>query len=294
MLDAKKLLDQFLGSGAGSASGGSGGALDKVIGGALSRMGGPGSTPAQTSQPGRAPVPQTSAGGGDLRSQIEGFAKGPLGGVAGGAIGGALASVLLGGGGKKITKSIPMSGSAMKLGGLAILGGLAYKAWQNYQDKNEQPPAQTTAAPPAAPVQIAPPPQETAFVPNTSDEEQQLGLLLVRAMIAAARSDGRIDGDEIAKIREALKAAGADGDEQSFLIDHLGRPDDLDEIAAEARGPELASEVWLAARLTIDPDTDGEKRFLQTFAEKLGLGAPLVAHLEQMAAQAKASGVEAG
>lgn len=294
MLDAKKLLDQFLGSGAGSASGGSGGALDKVIGGALSRMGGPGSTPAPTHSQNRAPVPQTSSGG-DLRSQIEGLARGPLGGVAGGAIGGALASVLLGGGAKKIKKSIPMGSSAVKLGGLAILGGLAYKAWQNYQDKNEQPPSQAPSSPPpAAPVQIAPPPQETAFVPNTPGEEQKLGLLLVRAMIAAARSDGRIDGDEIAKIREALKAAGADGDEQSFLIDHLGRPDDLDEIAAEARGPELASEVWLAARLTIDPDTDGEKRFLQSFAEKLGLGAPLVAHLEQTAAQAKASGVEAG
>ncbi|MFC3692406.1 tellurite resistance TerB family protein [Chenggangzhangella methanolivorans] len=291
MLDAKKLLDQFLGSGAGSASGKPGGGLSEAIGGALSRMGGPGSTPAPVDQQGRPPAPQQSSGGGDLRSQIEGFAKGPLGGVAGGAIAGTLASVLLGGGKKKI----PMSGSAVKLGGLAILGGLAYKAWQNYQDKNQQPPAQAPSAPPpAAPVQIAPPPQETAFVPNGSDEEQKLGLLLVRAMIAAARSDGRIDGDEIAKIRDALKAAGADGDEQTFLIDHLGRPDDLDEIAAEARGPELASEVWLAARLTIDPDTDGEKRFLETLAQKLGLGAPLVAHLEQMAAQAKASGVEAG
>lgn len=299
MLDAKKLLDQFLGAGGSSASGrpgggsagGLGGNLGDVIGGALSRMGGPGSAPARTDQQGRAPVPTagSGSGGGDLRSQIEGFAKGPLGGVAGGAIAGTLASVLLGGGKKKI----PMGGSAVKLGGLAILGGLAYKAWQNYQEKNQQPPAQAPAQPPAAPVQIAPPPQETAFTPSTSAEEQQLGLLLVRAMIAAARSDGRIDGEEIAKIRDALKAAGADGDEQSFLIDHLGRPDDLDEIAAEARGPELASEVWLAARLTIDPDTDGEKRFLQTLAEKLGLGAPLVAHLEQTAAHAKASGVEA-
>ena len=294
MLDAKKILDQFLGSGAGSASGrpGSGGALGEVIGGALSRMGGPGSTPARTDQHGRAPAPAPQGGsGGDFRSQIEGLAKGPLGGVAGGAIAGTLASVLLGGGKKK---SIPMGGSAMKLGGLAILGGLAYKAWQNYQEKNQEPPAPAPAQPPAAPVQIAPPPQETAFTPSTSGEEQRLGLLLIRAMIAAARSDGRIDGDEIAKIRDALKAAGADGDEQAFLIDHLGRPDDLDEIAAEARGPELASEVWLAARLTIDPDTDAERRFLQTFADKLGLGGPLVAHLEQTAAQAKASGVEAG
>ncbi|PZQ13548.1 MAG: DUF533 domain-containing protein [Ancylobacter novellus] len=283
MIDAKKLLDQFLGSGSGAGGGGS---LGEALGGALSRMGGPGA-PAQTGS-GRAPA---SSGSGDLRSQIEDFAKGPLGGVAGGAIAGTLASVLLGGGKKKL----PVGDGAMKLGGLAILGGLAYKAWRNYQEKGQAAPAPSQRIePPASPVQVAPPPQETAFAPSTPAEEQKLGLLLVRAMIAAARSDGRIDGDEIGKIREALKAAGADGDEQAFLLDSLGRPDDLDAIAAEARGPELASEVWLAARLTIDPDTPAERQFLATLAEKLGLGAPLVAHLEQTAAQAKASGVVAG
>jgi uncharacterized membrane protein YebE (DUF533 family) len=282
MLDAKKLLDQFLGAGSGSGTSGGG------LGGALSRMGGPG-TPARTDSS-SAPTRQPSSGGGDLMSQIEGFAKGPLGGVAGGAIAGTLASVLLGGGKSKLPK---VSGSAVKLGGLAILGGLAYKAWRNYQDGQQAPRGGAAPAPQPlpGPVEVALPPQETAFSPSTDAEEQRLGLLLVRAMIAAARSDGRIDGEEIGKIKDALKASGADGDEQSFLIDHLGRPDDLDEIAAEARGPELASEVWLAARLTIDPDTETERAFLNTLAEKLGLGAPLVAHLEATAAQAKQSGV---
>lgn len=285
MLDAKKILDQFLGSGSGSGSGGG-------LGGALSRMGGSGA-PARRddeygSQYGSRDVSKPSGSGGDLRSTIEGFAKGPMGGVAGGAIAGTLASVLLGGGKKS---SIPMGGSAMKLGGLAILGGLAYKAWQNYQAKDA--PAQPAPQPQAGPVQVSLPPKETAFTPSNDAEEQKLGLLLVRAMIAAARADGRIDWHEIAKIKEALKASGADGDEQSFLIDHLGQPDDLDAIAAEARGPELASEIWLAARLTIDPDTPAEQAFLKSFADKLGLGGPLVAHLEATAAQAKQSGVEA-
>lgn len=277
MLDAKKILDSFLGSGGrtggfGGASGASGSNdLANVIGGALSKIGGS-STPARPGSP-----------SGDLGGPL----GGNLGGIAGGAIAGTLASVLLGG--KK--KSLPMSGSAMKLGGLAILGGLAYKAWQNYQQTNQAPPT-TAPLPQAGPVQVAPPPQETAFAPSNSSEEEKLGLLLVRAMIAAARADGHIDGAEIAKIREALKAANADGDEQAFLIEHLGKPDDLDAIAAEARGPELASEVWLAARLAIDPDAPAERQFLETFAQKLGLGAPLVAHLEATAAQAKLGGVE--
>lgn len=295
MLDAKKILDQFLGA---QGKGGQGGGLAESLGGALERFGGGQNTPAQQNRGDGSPwgggQPSGGSGGG-LGGALDSFTKGGglgggLGGVAGGAIAGTLASVLLGGG--KGKSPIKMGGSAMKLGGLAILGGLAYKAWQNYQDKGQAAPA-PAPQPPAAPVQIAPPPQETAFTPSTSQEEQTLGLLLVKSMIAAARSDGRIDGDEIAKIRDALKAAGADGDEQAFLLDSLGRPDDLAAIAAEARGPELASEVWLAARLTIDPDTPQEQAFLKNFADKLGLGAPLVAHLEATAAQAKRSGVEA-
>jgi uncharacterized membrane protein YebE (DUF533 family) len=288
MIDAKKILDQFLGS---NASGG--------LGGALSRMGGPGAPTRQE------PATRGSDGGGfgDLLNQLGGGAKGGsggalgglggIGGLAGGALAGGLASILMG----KGKKSLPISGSAMKLGGLAILGGLAYKAWQNHQASQQAAGGGAAPAPQplprAEPVPVSPPPPESPFSPSSPAEEEQLGLLLVRAMIAAARADGHIDGEEIAKIREALKASGAGDDEQGFLLQYLGKPDDLDAIAAEARGPELASEVWLAARLTADPDTPAEQAFLKTFADKLGLGAPLVAHLEATAAQAKQSGVSA-
>jgi uncharacterized membrane protein YebE (DUF533 family) len=279
MIDAKKILDQLLGSGGGFGS------------------------PAPTKPHGRPGQPggygqnrgndygsQSSSGGsaGDILSQVQDLARGQLGGVAGGAIAGTLASVLLGGG---KSKGPALGGSAMKLGGLAILGGLAYKAWQNYQQSQSAPQQPT---PQAGPVAIAPPPAETPFQPTTPNEEQSLGLLLVRAMIAAARADGRIDGEEISKIREGLKASGADGDEQTFLLEQLGRPDDLDGLVADARGPELGSEVWLAARLTIDPDTAAEQDFLRRLADKLGLDAGLVAHLEATASQAKQSGVSAG
>lgn len=283
MFDARKLLDQLLGSGA------------------LGQMGGGQSAPGQyhpAPTAGRSSVPNVRQGGsgsGDMMSQVQDFARGNLGGVAGTVLAGGLASILLGG--AKKGPSIPdMSGSAAKLGGLAILGGLAYKAWQNHQARqaDDAPGSVAPPAPQTGPVQVAPPPASTPFTPSTPGEEQELGELLVRAMIAAARADGRIDGDEIGKIREALKASGAADDEQTFLIEQLGKPDDLDGIAADARGPELASEVWLAARLTIEPDSAAEQTFLKTLADKLGLGAPLVAHLEATAAQAKQSGVTAG
>lgn len=263
MIDARKILDQLLGAG-GPLSGGGG---------------------VQHRPPATAPQGTRSAGSGDILSQVQDLARGNLGGLAGGAIAGSLASILLGGG-----KGPKISGSAVKLGGLAVLGGLAYKAWQNYQEKQAAPQA---PSPQSGPVPIAPPPAQTPFTPSGPSDEQQLGLLLVRAMIAAARADGRIDGEEIAKIREGLKASGAGADEQTFLLEQLGKPDDLDGLAAEARGPELASEVWLAARLTVDADSQAERDFLASFGSKLGLDPALIAHLEATAAQAKQSGVAA-
>lgn len=53
--------------------------------------------------------------------------SGAAGGFAGGLAGGALVNALSG---KKARK---IAGSALQLGGMALVGGLAYKAWQNYQ-----------------------------------------------------------------------------------------------------------------------------------------------------------------
>ncbi|MET0313191.1 MAG: DUF533 domain-containing protein, partial [Hansschlegelia sp.] len=262
MFDVKSILTQILGAGGQQAGAGA---------------------PRPHGQSG------AQTGSGDLMTQVQDFAKGNLGGLAGGAIAGSLATVLLGGKGGKGPQISP---SAMKLGGLAILGGLAYKAWQNHQAMQQEKAGGHPAPPPPppqAPVQIAPPPPQTPFAPGGQDE-QKLGELLIRAMIAAARADGRIDGEEIGRIREGLKASGA-GDDQTFLIEQLGKPDDLDEIAREAQGPEVASEVWLAARLAIEPDAPAEQAFLRNFAQKLGLDAQLVTQLEATAAQAKQSGV---
>ena len=49
------------------------------------------------------------------------------GGLAGGLLSGALAGAVMGGKGNKLGKT------AVKLGGTAVVAGLAYKAWQQYQ-----------------------------------------------------------------------------------------------------------------------------------------------------------------
>ena len=96
--------------------------------------------------------------------------SGVAGGLAGGLAGGTLAGLLSGKRGKKARK---LAGSAMKLGGVALVGGLAYKAWQSYQQGQQ----------PEAPTAIEPPPSGSAFLPAPGDPQGNtaLSVLLARA-----------------------------------------------------------------------------------------------------------------
>jgi len=112
--------------------------------------------------------------------------SGAAGGFAGGLAGGALANVLAG---KKAKK---LAGSALKVGGLALVGGLAYKAWQNYQQGNGQPAGSSAAG------GFEPPPADGVFLPQENDAVagNALSMMLARAMISAAKADGQIDTRE--------------------------------------------------------------------------------------------------
>ncbi|WP_315925396.1 tellurite resistance TerB family protein [Mesorhizobium sp. SP-1A] len=193
---------------------------------------------------------------------------------------GALAAVLLGTGpGRKLT------GTAVKLGGLAAVGGLAYKAYQNY--RNGQQPAQTPTA--AEPVLLPPPPSGTDFHPSAAPQgEAEFALVLVRAMIAAAKADGHIDEDERRKIGERLNAIGVDTEVEAFLKAEMEAPLDLDTLVAAARTEAQKVEIYTATRLTIDPDTRAERGYLDLLAGRLGLPDALVDHIEATVSAVKA------
>ncbi len=101
---------------------------------------------------------------------------------------GLAAGMLLSGG--KLGK---LAGNTARLGAMAALGGLAYSAWQNHQNSR-----------PAVPAPSSP----NAFIPPAADvdAQEQLGKTLVRAMISAAKADGRIDADEKEAIFTRLEA----------------------------------------------------------------------------------------
>jgi uncharacterized membrane protein YebE (DUF533 family) len=162
-----------------------------------------------------------------------------------------------------------VAGHAVKLGALALIGGLAYKAFENYQAG--KPLINVHTEPEAAPAGSG---FESAAVTHDA------AALYIRAMVAAAAADGRIDDDEQTKIIGSLKQAGLDAEAEEFLANELNNPASVEDLAAAASTPEQAVQVYTAARIAINPDSPAEKQFLAALASALGIDGKLAQHID--------------
>lgn len=188
-----------------------------------------------------------------------------------GAAAGGLGAVVLG-----TETGRALAGSVLKIGALALIGGLAYKAVQNYQ---------------AGKPVLGDSPQALVAAPTGSGYEVRAitndsALLYIRAMIAAAAADGRLDESEMNKIVGGLKQMGLDREAEEFLANELNNPATTQELASGVRGAPEAVQVFTAARIAIDLDTAEEHDFLVRLANDLGLDRNLVAHVDATARQA--------
>ncbi|GJD51660.1 hypothetical protein OPKNFCMD_4415 [Methylobacterium crusticola] len=253
MLDAKRLLDQFLGGPAAHRAGSEG-------------------------RPGPAsPLDQIGRALGGQGSQA--------------AVLGGLASLVLG------ARRGPRAGPAGRLGGLALVGSLAYQAyrqWQASQPAAEtRPPGGTRAAPPGGRGGFIPSPEEagamlrgTRFQPASPADEQDLSRALLTAMIAAAKADGHIDAQEQARIFGEMDRHALDQDDKAFLMDALRAPLDVEAVARLARGREEASAIYAASALAVSVDTPAERAYLDRLAGRLGLDPGLARRIEDTVAAA--------
>jgi len=191
--------------------------------------------------------------------------SGAAGGFAGGLAGGALANVLSG---KKARK---VAGSALQLGGMALVGGVAYKAWQSYQQGSG------AAASPG----FSTPPAGSAFLPARNDTAgvSALNLLLARAMIAAAKADGQIDVQESQTILNQINSQDLPAEDKAFLFEEYGRPLDVPGLTAAVDSPEHAAEVYAASVMMVDPPSPPEKIYLDTLARELDMETGLVGEI---------------
>jgi len=197
---------------------------------------------------------------------------------AGAALGGLGALIL----GTETGRSVARA--AAKLGGLALIGGLAYQAYQNYQQGRSLPGHAGAGEPPQ---RLAAAPDGSGFeAAALSDDGARL---LIRTMIAAAAADGRIDASERQKILANLRQVGSPGEAQRFLMQEVQRPAAADDLAHQVSGREQAIQVYTAARIAVDVESDEEHAFLVDLAERLGIDDALAAQIDAAARDAQAA-----
>ncbi|HRX35900.1 MAG TPA: tellurite resistance TerB family protein [Aestuariivirga sp.] len=200
-------------------------------------------------------------------------------GLATGAAATGLAAILLGTKpGRKLTKS------AVKVGGAAVLAGLAYKAYSRWQASKNAP---------AEDIQqsmrdVTPKPEGTPFLPAVPAVQDELSRAILRAMIAAAKADGHIDAAEQQKIFGKLDELHLDVEAKAWVMDELRKPLDIEAVIQGATSPEAAAEIYTASVLAIDPDDPAEQAYLAMLASRLKLDPGLKATIEDEARKALA------
>jgi uncharacterized membrane protein YebE (DUF533 family) len=215
---------------------------------------------------------QAQQGSGSLSS------KDGLGGLLGGLLGGASATGggnglggllggLLGGGGSAGGSAQGRSAGGINYATLASLGMMAFQAYQSWQRS-----------------QAAAPQQAVRTVDQLSGPEaEDHSHAILRALIAAAKADGRIDEQEEQLIYAEIKRQTNDPQLQQWLDEEVSKPLDAAEVARSAKDPAMAAEMYLASVMLVDDQQDAERAYLDELASALQIDPTLQVHLEQQA-----------
>lgn len=226
------------------------------------------------------------AGQGSMAQQGGGGASaqgglGDLGGLLGGLLGGGAGAGAGGGGaglggllGGLLGGGSPMGGAAQgrSAGGtnyaaLASLGMMAFQAYQAWQRSQASAPQEA--------------PRTVDLLAGPQVEEHSHAIL--RALIAAAKADGRIDDAEKQMISTEIGRHTDDPQLQQWLDDEVAKPLDASEVAQSATDPGMASEMYLASVMLVDNQQDAERNYLDELAAALQIEPELQVHLEQQA-----------
>ncbi|EJM69591.1 hypothetical protein PMI29_01863 [Pseudomonas sp. GM49] len=202
---------------------------------------------------------------GDLGGLLGGLLGGGAGG--GGAGLGGLLGGLLGGGSPMGGAPQSRSGGGTRYAALASLGMMAFQAYQAWQRSQASAPQEA--------------PRTVDLLAGPEAEEHSHAIL--RALIAAAKADGRIDDAEKQMISTEIGRHTDDPQLQQWLDDEVAKPLDANEVAQSATDPAMASEMYLASVLLVDDQQDAERNYLDELAAALQIEPQLQLHLEQQA-----------
>lgn len=234
----------------GSGGAGQGSDIERMLGSFLGRQGG-----------GRASLGAGGGAGGaggfgDMARDFLGSKQ--AGGMSGAQIGGAGAALgaVFGGG----------LGGAAKGGAMALLGTMALKALRDHQ-----------AGGAGAATAVEPTDDEVAALTSPSSER-----LALRAMIGAAQVDGHVDEAEMSKILGQMNDGEVTEEERQAAREEANRPVDVEVLGREIDRPEVATEVYLAALLAVEVDTEAERDYFRRLASALRLEQGVVDRLHRM------------
>jgi len=194
------------------------------------------------------------------------------GGFVRGAAAGGLLGLLLGGKGLK-----NMAGGVIGYGGAAAIGALALQAYQKYQ---QQKGAGTVSLTPEQFANLSPDALPHA---QPAADGSPFQLVLVRAMVGAAKADGHVDAEEQQRLFSEVERLGLDSEAKAFVFDLLSQPVDLASVSSAVATPEQGAEVYLASRMAINPDVPAERAYLDALAARLKLPAELRSQLDARA-----------
>jgi uncharacterized membrane protein YebE (DUF533 family) len=100
-------------------------------------------------------------------------------------------------------------------------------------------------------------------------------------MIAAANADGVIDQTERNNILERLQSLELSPEEHAFIAKELLSPVEMEAILAGVTTPALAEQVYTVSLMAIEVDTDPERRYLATLADRLSLDPETLERIHQ-------------
>jgi uncharacterized membrane protein YebE (DUF533 family) len=208
----------------------------------------------------------------------------------GGAAAGGVLGLLVGS-----KKGRKFAGKAATVGGAALIGGNAFKAYKSWQQNNQQSSAHNVEQHSAQSLG-----QKTGYISASAHHysgdqvaqpeiSQAFQLTLIKAMIAAAKSDGHIDETEQKRIFNAVEQMSLSGEVKGLVFDLLRQPIYVEELAHGAHNMEQKSEVYLASCLAIDLDNPSEYSYLDKLAAALGLPLDLAEQIKSQTKQALGS-----
>ncbi len=201
--------------------------------------------------------------------------------LVGGAAGGALGLLL----GSKRGRGI--GGKALKYGSVAALGALAWKLYQDHQAQQQQQQGRPAPASGAGGAYVPPPAMPaSSFEALPAPQMEQHAQAMLKAMIAAAKSDGHLDARERELLQGEMSRLNADAETRAWFEAELAKPVEPADVAAGVSSPQMAAEVYLASLIVVDETTTMERAYLDELARRLNLAPGLKADLEARAAQA--------